>query len=253
MVVEVTMIKQAFKLQLSKSNLGEISNDLVATLEQIQVDAIIELAPRCIQPTHLPIQKTKPAIITLSYRIQLPDSMCSLIQPSKLQLEQDKLPIFWSNRSKENIYFADKLWLNSCLECFLGSNTTEAYVEINASPDGRYAVYEFDAYRTPNNMPPRRLQITHSNVDTNITNEQDESTAKIQWFDTPSDTSDTLQRQYGFNLAQLPTVLQHINQIHPCVILYLSLSQGSHPLYFATSHPAIADFHDKQHWSNLTV
>lgn len=219
-------------------------------LEQIQVDVVVELLSP-IQSTVDSISTVQASIIKLSYRIQLPDNVYSLAQPRCTpisQADQSKLPIFWHEWSEDTVYFADKLWLNSCLECFLGSNDTEAYVEINASPDGRYAVYHFDAYRKPNNMPPRRLQIAHS------TSGQDKSTpAQIQWLDAPLDTNHTLQRQYGFNLIQLPTALAHINKIHPCVILYLSLPQGSHPLYFASSHPVVADFHDKQHWSNLTA
>lgn len=41
----------------------------------------------------------------------------------------------------------DELWKASCFELFIGSDSHN-YRELNFSPDGRYAAYDFQAYRS---------------------------------------------------------------------------------------------------------
>lgn len=41
----------------------------------------------------------------------------------------------------------DKLWAHTCFEAFVGLAQSPAYLELNFSPSGQWAVYRFDAYR----------------------------------------------------------------------------------------------------------
>ena len=50
--------------------------------------------------------------------------------------------------SQNNVKATDYLWKKNCLECFIQINNQQ-YFEINASPNGAYALYHFDDYRTP--------------------------------------------------------------------------------------------------------
>ncbi|MGH6617302.1 DOMON-like domain-containing protein [Sphingomonas sp.] len=43
--------------------------------------------------------------------------------------------------------FADNLWQHSCFEAFIAPGAGDDYTELNASPSGRWAIYEFDGYR----------------------------------------------------------------------------------------------------------
>ncbi|MGY4396327.1 hypothetical protein ACVWZA_001507 [Sphingomonas sp. UYAg733] len=42
---------------------------------------------------------------------------------------------------------ADGLWQHSCFEAFIAPGPARGYTELNASPSGRWAIYEFDGYR----------------------------------------------------------------------------------------------------------
>ena len=60
----------------------------------------------------------------------------------------------WPDWQQARVAFADYLWEETCLECFISGGLignemgqidhTNAYIEINASPDGRYALYKFE-------------------------------------------------------------------------------------------------------------
>lgn len=42
---------------------------------------------------------------------------------------------------------ADKLWVHTCFEAFVGLSDTPRYLELNFSPSGQWAAYRFDSYR----------------------------------------------------------------------------------------------------------
>jgi hypothetical protein len=42
---------------------------------------------------------------------------------------------------------ADRLWEETCFECFLLTGEGDAYLEFNATADGRWNLYGFDSYR----------------------------------------------------------------------------------------------------------
>ena len=41
----------------------------------------------------------------------------------------------------------DRLWEETCFECFIGADSKSRYWEINLSPAGHWNVYQFDDYR----------------------------------------------------------------------------------------------------------
>jgi hypothetical protein len=43
---------------------------------------------------------------------------------------------------------ADELWRHTCFEAFVASAEGEAYCEVNLSPSGQWATYQFTRYRT---------------------------------------------------------------------------------------------------------
>jgi len=43
----------------------------------------------------------------------------------------------------------DGLWQHTCCELFLGATTSPAYIELNVSPSGDWALYHFSDYRKP--------------------------------------------------------------------------------------------------------
>jgi hypothetical protein len=124
---------------------------------------------------------------------------------------------------------------------------------MNASPDGRYALYQFERYRHPAALPPTPLYQTDGRT-----------LARIDWIDDvelplysePPTASKLVsyKRRIGLPLTQLPnqqyaianTTIEHI---HPCVILRL----GKTTLYFAPSHASPPDFHNRQHWSKFKL
>ncbi|MBS9779805.1 MAG: hypothetical protein KGV51_04180 [Moraxellaceae bacterium] len=135
--------------------------------------------------------------------------------------------ISWYSFSSENITFHDYLWDDTCLECFLGKQGEKQYIEINASPTGYYAVYQFNDYRTPSSLPPTHLQTTQEQ-------------GRITWLK----HSQKYERQFSFDLNQLPPNLAEFDLINPCVILYLE----NKPLFYANKHAEPADFHQQQYW-----
>ncbi len=50
----------------------------------------------------------------------------------------------------------DGLWHHSCCEAFVRSGAGTAYREINLSPSGKWAAYDFDAYRKGGSNPEMR-------------------------------------------------------------------------------------------------
>lgn len=163
-----------------------------------------------------------------------------------LTLSQLQEALDWQPWQASKVLFTDYLWEQSCLECFIAGREPE-YIEINANPAGQYAVYHFDNYRSPAELPPRALQVS------NVTSSQQ---AWIHWHANNPDSLDMppmansinhIARHFSFDLMQLPTAIRGIHQLHPCVILNLA----GVSFYFAPQHANPPDFHDRQYWSIL--
>lgn len=181
-------------------------------LAQIKVSVYVEVS-----------QLPQPCL-WLSYDITFP----SLTLGAQLQ---------WPHWSAHNVQFTDYLWEQTCLECFLATDD-QSYVEVNANPNGQYAIYSFENYRTPSTLPPTPLLQSHST-----------QRAFLNWDNERRFGTDShdFQRTIGIPLAQLPfdvTSAHSAVLLHPCVILYF----GSTPLYFASAHPSPADFHLRHYW-----
>lgn len=127
----------------------------------------------------------------------------------------------------DKIAKADNLWQETCLECFI-SLDDERYLEINATPDGRYAIYEFDDYRTPNPPSP-----------------SDKVT--LSWRADDNDNTLVYERHFSLDVSAMADFFDPVlseTLISPTVILMIN----NQPHYFATHHGDDPDFHDKRHW-----
>lgn len=116
----------------------------------------------------------------------------------------------------------DFLWQDNCLECFVEFNHHQSYSEINFSPNGNYAIYHFDDYRTPNCMPPKQGEGTIFVPDGN--------------FDDA--------KHWVRHLAIQFSHFQTLSKLHPTAILYYD---GT-PIYYAITHATPPDFHHKAYW-----
>ena len=243
-------MSQIFDLRLATETLVADAQQLGVIVENLQDISVQVSATLSEQPA---------AYLQLEYYVTLP------IKSLAAQFN-------WSTWQLEQVGFTDYLWENTCLECFLAgsltnssskdsnnfpnTNKTTAYIEINASPNGKYALYKFDSYRAPATLPPKPLMQTDG-----------KTRAAIDWIDC-SDTSKLLidstisahkpyqyQRSFRVPLGSL-TSLHHkadynqdaiIKYIHPCVIL----SFGETLLYFAPKHASPPDFHNRQYWASF--
>ena len=164
-------MSQTFHLCLATDTLAADAQTLGVTiedLESIQVEVIVTLA----QTNQIARSTQQPEwYLQLDYHITLP------LKSLAAQLD-------WPTWQPTQVGFADYLWEQTCLECFLAgglinsrlinnsvsindvneigidgtdANKTNAYIEVNASPDGRYALYEFTSYRNPATLPPTPL------------------------------------------------------------------------------------------------
>ncbi len=173
----------------------------------------------------------------------------------------------WPTWQTKQVGFSDYLWEETCLECFIkGSSVTDeadysknaaAYVEINASPDGRYALYQFDSYRNPSTLPPAPLYHIdkQERVGIHWANESLQCPSTDNSLFTKSSLASTLtryERCFGILLNPLPKQQYAFNNtiiecIHPCVILKFNETA----LYFAPRHASPPDFHNAHHWSKF--
>lgn len=133
---------------------------------------------------------------------------------------------------------ADHLWQHTCFEAFISVVGETAYHEFNFSPDGRWAVYAFTAYRQPDRVADR-------------------------WADRANPPAPEI------TLRTLPNCLQLSAVLRPDLLpsglcgktLAIGLSAivetradrrrpGTLPLsYWALRHPAERpDFHDRRAW-----
>ena len=244
-------MSQRFALRLATEALIEDAQQLSVTVETLKNISVQVNATLIEQPE---------AYLELEYFVTLPtESLATQFN--------------WSRWQPEQVGFKDYLWEQTCLEFFLAgslissrhskdndklsnTNETTAYIEINADPNGQYALYEFDSYRSPSTLPPRPLMQADG-----------KTRAYIDWIyysDTPKPLIDftisahtpyQYRRRFRVPLASL-TSLHHkadynqdaiIKYIHPCVVL----SFGETALYFAPKHALPPDFHNRQYWTRF--
>lgn len=208
-----------FDLILSQDSLNDDAKKLgvmpaLLTAIRVSVSARLEIAP-C-------------PYLSLTYQIDLPAPLVDLV--------------YWPDWQADRAVWSDFLWQRSCLECFIGQSGESGYVEINAAPSGEMAIYQFSEYRLPNQLPPMPLITPKDQL------------AVIDWQDfDQSGSKEQFQRQFGLDLTQLALPLLPLSssmsrlQLHPCVIL----SVGDVSLYFAPSHAAPPDFHDRSYWQQV--
>ncbi|WP_298869507.1 hypothetical protein [uncultured Psychrobacter sp.] len=295
-------MSQTFHLCLATDTLAADAQTLGVTIEDlqsIQVEVIVTLA----QTNQIARSTQQPEwYLQLDYHITLP------LKSLAAQLD-------WPTWQPTQVGFADYLWEQTCLECFLAgglitdrlidnsvsindaneigidgvdANKISAYIEINASPDGRYALYEFTSYRNPATLPPTPLlqadgqtrafinwtgshcPLSNSSGSNGIANngtanaEQNSLSAQIEPAidsltpNTSTANSYLYKRSFTVPLSQLSNAKAVINDIgieyiHPCVILRfattVSTRLGTTALYFAPKHASPPDFHNLQYWS----
>ena len=238
-------MSQSFDLYLASETLTDDAQQLGVTVKALQQISVQVSATLVAQPE---------AYLQLQYHVTLP-------------AESLAAQLAWPKWQADKVGFKDYLWEQTCLECFLagcfinshsedndnslGTNKTKAYIEINASPNGQYALYEFDSYRCPSTLPPKPLlqadRQTRAFINWN-------NISKLQ---TASQTSAPqlyqYERRFRVHLSQWYDNSYNygyeriIDYIHPCVIL----SFGDTILYFAPKHASPPDFHNRQYWARF--
>ncbi|MEJ6067831.1 hypothetical protein MT378_08795, partial [Psychrobacter sp. 16-Bac2893] len=159
-------MSQSFDLYLATETLADDAQQLGVTPEALQQISVQVSATLVAQPE---------AYLQLEYRVTL-SLKCLAAQ------------LTWPKWQADKVGFKDYLWEQTCLECFLAgslissrsedsdkspkTNMTMSYIEINASPEGQYALYEFDSYRSPTTLPPRPLMYADG-----------QTRAAIDWID----------------------------------------------------------------------
>ena len=260
-------MSQIFNLCLATDTLAADANQLgvtIAELQHIRVEVVASL-----------VNRAKTAQLT-EWQLQL--DYCITLPLKSLSAQ-----LYWPNWQAEQVGFADYLWEQTCLECFLAGELinstvtidkdniqTNPYMEINASPDGRYALYQFADYRKPATLPPTpllqgngqtRASIDWTATPFSVSNAADNAALQSGSIPTPS-FNDPLaagaktyhfERSFYLSLNQLSQVQTTndeigIEYIHPCVILSFDTKLGKTALYFAPNHAAPPDFHDMQYW-----
>ena len=244
-------MSQSFDLYLATETLAEDAQQLGVTVSVLQQISVQVSATLVAQPE---------AYLQLEYRVTL-SLKCLAAQ------------LTWPKWQADKVGFKDYLWGKTCLECFLATSLTNssskdsdeflnkdratAYIEINASPNGQYALYEFDSYRSPATLPPTPLMQADG-----------QTPAAIDWLDASHNQKPLIdstmsahstynyQRSFRVPLSSLMTLTSlhekadcsHaaiIKYIHPCVILFF----GETTLYFAPEHASPPDFHNRQYWT----
>lgn len=241
-------MNQSFELSIATNLLEDDAKQLGVPIDDLRHISITVTANIVRQPA-LQLQ--------LSYQIDLPS-----------QAIADQL--VWSTWQSAQVGFADYLWQETCLECFITGSTiinkelkslnhTESYIEINVSSDGRYALYKFESYRNPTTLPPPPLYQANGRTRIAIDWACNDRQQPISFTDGMSTTpvmplSYHHERRFGIDLIELPNQKYAIadmliEQIHPCVILQL----GERSLYFAPNHASPPDFHNQDYWSNFEL
>lgn len=241
-------MNQFFNLVIATETLENDAQQLDVTVEELQ-RICVKVNAKIVRQPALQLQ--------LTYQITLPSQMLAN-------------QLAWPTWQQARAGFADYLWEETCLECFFSGDTlsdeaateiqdAEPYIEINANPDGRYALYKFKSYRQPATLPPTPLYeadgYTRASIEwTDNTNTQDIIQKPL--FDKSSEAYSLHCYERGFNvpLVEFPNqkyVIANtiIEQIHPCVILQL----GETTLYFASNHASPPDFHNRNYWPKFVL
>lgn len=274
-------MSQSFDLRLATETLAEDAQQLGVTVEALQ-EIRVQVSAMLGEQSELYLQ--------LHYRVTLPHKSLAI------QLN-------WPTWQSSQVEFTNYLWKQTCLECFLvgrlvddshlinnnplrinnnrpNTHETTDYIELNASPDGGYALYQFKSYRNPATLPPNPLLQADGQTRSSITwtdtskqqmllleNEIDAkasshvSTASENSLPQISVSEDLApksisskqyyyERSFRVPLNQLFNETACLNDtmieyLHPCVILYF----GEIALYFAPEHASPPDFHDRKYWS----
>lgn len=268
-------MSQIFDLHLATETLIEDAQQLSVTVEDLQ-NISVQVSTTIAEQPELYLQ--------LHYRVTMP-------------LKSLATQLNWPTWQSSQVGFTDYLWEQTCLECFLAgclvnkdrlinnNNTTNTdevtnYIEVNASPDGRYALYQFKSYRNPATLPPnpllqadgqtrasinwtntlkQQMPLLETEIDTKASSHastaSENSLPKTSVSEAlaPKSISSKLyhyERSFKVPLNQLFNETAYTNDtiieyIHPCVILYF----GDTALYFAPKHASPPDFHNRQYWT----
>lgn len=247
-------MSQNFKLILAIDNLDSDAQQLGVSCEQLQ-HIMVEVNIAMIEQPVPQLQFT--------YKIQLP---CAALATK----------FDWPAWSQDQVSFTNYLWERTCLECFLSCHSADAittnYIEINASPNGQYALYQFDAYRHPSYLPPKpllapdKMTLASLNWSAHPTDFQPNDDPIISIAEQSPIQNYHFDRRFSIDMDQLShywsanKVQQHPNQldpdktaqfilIHPCVILKFDVVS----LYFANTHAIPPDFHQRAYWTYLSL
>ena len=272
-----------YQLFLGNKNMSQIF-DLCLATETLTQDA---------QQLGVTVEDLKRIQVRVSATLmQQPEACLQLHYYVTLPFKSLAAQLNWPTWQFSQVGFTDYLWEQTCLECFLAgrlvnkdrlinnNNTTNTdeitpYIELNASPDGRYALYQFKSYRNPATLPPNPLLQADRQTRASI-NWTNTSKRPIPLLETeidakayshastaaksllsealaPKNISSKLyhyERSFRVPLHQLFNKTACINDpvieyIHPCVILYF----GDTALYFAPKHASPPDFHNRQYWT----
>ena len=277
-------MSQTFNLYLATDTLDADAKQLGVTIEDlqnIQVEVVATLAQ-----TAKRTQTEQIAQSTEQPEWQLQLDYCVTLPLKSLAAQLD-----WPTWQSAQVSFVDYLWEQTCLECFLAGtlidsaasinntnergidladgNKTSPYIEINATPDGRYALYHFKSYRNPATLPPTPLLQangqTRAFINWRASNcwtdgaEQKSLSEQIKpviCFSTLNTAAKTYhyERSFSLSLSHMYNKEDVINDtgidyIHPCVILSFSTTFGTTALYFAPKHASPPDFHNLHYWS----
>ncbi len=268
-------MSQIFDLQLAIGTLA-------ADAQQLGVPCKL-LQQICIKVSVSITEQPAPQL-WLCYEVWLPSS--------KLAVQLD-----WPSWHPEAVRFTDYLWQRTCLECFMTTNlsdkdaNTNHYIEVNASPSGEYALYQFADYRTPSVLPPKPLLkadgVTPVAVHWSVpsSNARRPQLAKLS----PYFTLNSKLIDAATNLTAAPFIYRHYYQrrfylsLDELWVSFSNISQPSnsnrlaaatgfgasraveikllHPcvilqfgethLYFAPNHASPPDFHQRRCWSDF--
>ncbi len=241
-------MNQFFNLVIATETIKDDAQQLDVTVEELQ-RICVKVNAKIVRQPALQLQ--------LTYQITL---------PSQILVNQ----LAWPTWQQARVRFADYLWEETCLECFFSGDTlsdeaateiqdAESYIEINANPDGRYALYEFKSYRQPATLPPTPLYEADGRIRASIEWTDNINTQDIiqkPLFDKSSEAYSFHCYERGFNIPLVKISNQKyviantiIEQIHPCVILQF----GETTLYFASNHASPPDFHNRNYWPKFAL
>lgn len=237
-------MSQTFTLRMATASIESDAQQLGVTVDELE-QICVHVSADIVQQPALHLQ--------LTYRVRLPTPLLSR------QLN-------WPAWQPTQVGFSDYLWEETCLECFIAGSPvscddmatvdhTASYIEINANPDGRYALYQFEGYRNPATLPPTPLYQADGHTRMCV-HWSDNFTQQSSAIDVPlfseSSPASSYERRFGVLLTQLSDQQYAVNHtrleyIHPCVILNV----GKISLYFASSHASPPDFHNRGYWSRF--